>query len=149
MARGRAFVCTVAATWRSRGKKRRFPGDVRRRAGEKTRAEKETNVNNKPGDGGKPKHTEIARTQEMKSSRRPKGRGLAPGGRGLRLQRFIQTRRKRCSRSLKLFNSGWQEARGYYFNCCEFEELPGSTLITRSSCPSVLELCRSLAPCTK
>lgn len=48
-------------------------------AGEKTRGEKETNVNNKPGDGGKPKHTEIARTQEMKSSRRPWGRGLARG----------------------------------------------------------------------
>lgn len=61
------FVCTVAPTWRSRRKTRRFPGDVRRRAGEKTRGEKETNANNKPGDGGKPKHTEIAQIQEMKS----------------------------------------------------------------------------------
>lgn len=69
-------MSTVAATWR---KTRRFPGAGRRRAGEKTRGEKETNVNNKPGDGGEPKHTEIARTQEMKSSRRPWGRGLARG----------------------------------------------------------------------
>lgn len=36
----------------------------------------ETNVNNKAGDRGKSKHTEIAQIQEMKSWRRPRGRGL-------------------------------------------------------------------------
>lgn len=35
---------------------------MRRRAGEKTSGEEETNGNNKPGDGGKSKHAEIAHT---------------------------------------------------------------------------------------
>lgn len=53
---------------------------MRRRAGEKTSGEEETNGNNKAGDGGESKHAEIAHIQEMKSSRSPWGRGLLPGG---------------------------------------------------------------------
>lgn len=37
---------------------------------------RETNGNNKAGDGGDSKHTEIAHIQEMKSSRSPRGEGL-------------------------------------------------------------------------
>lgn len=74
--RGSVSVSTAAPTWRSCRKRSRLPGDVRRRAGEKTSGEEETNGNNKAGDGGDSKHTEIAHIQEMKSSRSPRGEGL-------------------------------------------------------------------------
>lgn len=127
-------MCTVAPTWRSRGRR---DGSQETRAGEKTRGEKETNVNNKPGDGGKPKHTEIARTQEMKSSRRPRGRGLARGGAcppGATL--YSNEARTMQPRTQFQFRTHWQEARENESSCCEFEELPGSKLITRSSRPA-------------
>lgn len=112
--RGSVFAWTAAPTWRSCRKRSRFPGDVRRRAGEKTSGEEETNGNNKAGDGGESKHAEIAHIQEMKSSRSPGGGAYCLGGVSSGRNVWFKSS---CSGAaadhnhIKVFTFWWREAR--------------------------------------